>query len=35
MKRPSLRPQAVSPQYPGGISRHLPIAVLRAAMGAI
>ena len=23
------------PPYPGGISRHLPIAVLRAAMGAI
>ena len=21
--------------YPGGVSRHLPIAVLRAAMGAI
>ena len=29
------RPQAVSPQYHGGVSRHLPIAVLRAAMGAI
>ena len=28
-------PQAVSPQYHGGVSRHLPIAVLRAAMGAI
>ena len=23
------------PPYPGGVSRHLPIAVLRAAMGAI
>ena len=23
------------PQYHGGVSRHLPIAVLRAAMGAI
>ena len=32
---PLSRPQAVSPQYPGGVSRHLPIAVLRAAMGAI
>ena len=34
-KRPIPRPQAVSPQYYGGVSRHLPIAVLRAAMGAI
>ena len=34
-KLPIPRPQAVSPQYHGGVSRHLPIAVLRAAMGAI
>ena len=31
----SFAPAGSVPPYPGGVSRHLPIAVLRAAMGAI